>query len=86
MTIDPVTGTVGTPIPIGSEPTVMAETSDGNYLYVGLSGANSLAQFDLLHQSLKATIPFRPYTIRDGNQRGRYLAGRHARQLIRHWQ
>ena len=57
VTIDPVTSKVGTPIPIGSEPTVMTETSDGNYLYVGLSGADSLAQFDLLHQSLKSTIP-----------------------------
>jgi len=57
VSIDPVTGTVGTPIPIGSEPTVMTETSDGNYLWVGLSGANSVAQFDLLHQSLKSTVP-----------------------------
>ena len=57
VSIDPVTSKVGTPIPIGSEPTVMTETSDGNYLYVGLSGAKSVAQFDLLHQSLKSTIP-----------------------------
>jgi hypothetical protein len=56
-TIDPYTGTVGTPVPVGSGPNVMAETSDGNYLYIGLSGSNSLAQFDLLHQSLTATIP-----------------------------
>jgi trimeric autotransporter adhesin len=57
VSIDPVTGTVGAPIPIGSEPTVMTETSDGNYLWVGLSGADSVAQFDLLHQSLKSTVP-----------------------------
>jgi hypothetical protein len=57
VSIDPVTGTVGTPVPVGSQPTVMTETTDGNYLFIGLSGANSLAQFDLLHQSLKATIP-----------------------------
>ncbi len=35
----------------------MAETSDGKYLYVGLSGANSLAQFNLLNQTVDATIP-----------------------------
>ena len=57
VAIDPVTGTVGTPVPVGSEPTVMAETSDGNNLYISLTGANSLAQFDLLHQSVTNTIP-----------------------------
>jgi hypothetical protein len=57
VTINPFTGTVGTPVPVGSEPNVMAETSDGNYLYIGLSGSNSLAQYDLSNQSLKATIP-----------------------------
>jgi trimeric autotransporter adhesin len=57
VSIDPVTGKLGTPVPIGSEPTVMTETSDGNYLWVGLSGADSIAQFDLLHQSLKSTVP-----------------------------
>jgi hypothetical protein len=55
--INPVTGAVGTPVAVGSEPTVMAETTDGNYLYIGLSGANSLAQFNLLNQSVAATIP-----------------------------
>jgi hypothetical protein len=57
VAINPYTAAVGTPIAIGSEPNVMAETSDGNYLYVGLSGADSLAQFDLVQQKVKATIP-----------------------------
>lgn len=57
VSINPYSGSIGTPIAIGSQPTVMAETGDGNYLYVGLSGANSIAQFDLLNQSLKANIP-----------------------------
>jgi hypothetical protein len=57
VTINPVTGAVGTPVSVGSQPTVMAETSDGNYLYISLSGADGLAQFDVLHQSLRATIP-----------------------------
>ncbi len=57
VSINPATGVVGTPVLVGSQPTVMAETSDGNYLYIGLSGADSLAQFDLLHQNVKATIP-----------------------------
>ena len=57
VTINPNTGAVGTPIAIGSEPNVMAETTDGNYLWVGLSGSNKLAQFNLLTQSLTATFP-----------------------------
>jgi trimeric autotransporter adhesin len=57
VTVDPVTGNVGSPIAVGSEPNVMAETSDGDYLYIGLSGAASLARFNLLTQQLEATIP-----------------------------
>ena len=57
VSVNPFSLAVGTPVLVGSEPNVMAETSDGNYLYVGLSGANSLAQFDLASQTLTATIP-----------------------------
>jgi hypothetical protein len=57
VAINPETGAVGTPVPVGSQPTVMAETSDGNYLYVSLTGSNSLAKFNLLTQSMTATIP-----------------------------
>jgi hypothetical protein len=57
VSIDPVTGAAGTPVAVGSQPTVMAETTDGDYLYVGLKGADSLAKFNLLNQSLTATIP-----------------------------
>lgn len=57
VAINPATGVVGTPVALGSQPTVMAETSDGNYLYVSLNGSDSLAKFDLQAQSLTATIP-----------------------------
>lgn len=57
VSINPVTGAVGTPVNVGSQPTVLAETTDGNYLWVGLSGADSLAQFNLQNQSVSATIP-----------------------------
>lgn len=59
VAINPLTASVGTPVAVGSQPTVMAETSDGNYLYIGLSGSDSLAQFNLLTQSLGATIPLK---------------------------
>ncbi|MGB6745293.1 MAG: DUF11 domain-containing protein, partial [Terracidiphilus sp.] len=57
VAINPFTGAVGAPVAVGSQPTVMAETTDGDYLYIGLSGADSLAQFDLLTQSVTATVP-----------------------------
>jgi trimeric autotransporter adhesin len=57
VSVNPFSLAVGTPVLVGSEPTVMAETSDGKYLFIGLSGANSLAQFDLSNQTLTATIP-----------------------------
>jgi hypothetical protein len=55
--INPVTGVAGAPVAVGSQPTVMTETTDGDYLFIGLSGSNSLAQFNLLNQSVTATIP-----------------------------
>ncbi len=57
VAVNPVTGSVGTAINVGSQPSMMTETSDGNYIYIGLSGANSVAKFNLLTQSLTATIP-----------------------------
>ena len=57
VAINPLTASVGTPVTVGSEPNVMAETSDGKILWVGLKGSSSLAQFNLLQQSLTATIP-----------------------------
>jgi trimeric autotransporter adhesin len=54
--INPATGAVGTPVAVGSQPTVMAETTDGNYLYIGLSGSASLAKFDLNQQQVVNTI------------------------------
>ena len=57
VSINPFTGAVGAPVFVGSQPTVMAETSDGKYLFIGLSGANSVAQFDLEQRKLIATIP-----------------------------
>ena len=57
VSIDPVSGSIGNPIQVGSEPNLLSETSDGNYLYIGLSGAKSLGRFNLLNQSLDLTVP-----------------------------
>ncbi|WP_183814494.1 DUF11 domain-containing protein [Tunturibacter empetritectus] len=57
VVIDPTTGSVGTPIQVGSEPNLLSETSDGNYLFIGLSGAKSLGRFNLLNQTMDVTVP-----------------------------
>ncbi len=57
VAIDPTTGNIGSPIQVGSEPNLLSETSDGNYLYIGLSGAKSLGRFNLVSQALDLTVP-----------------------------
>lgn len=47
VAIDPVTGTVGSPVPVGSEPRILAPTDDGQFLYVGLDGASAIRRVDL---------------------------------------
>ncbi|WP_129206981.1 IPT/TIG domain-containing protein [Silvibacterium dinghuense] len=62
VAVDPTTGAVGTPVTVGSEPNLLSETSDGNYMYIGLSGAKSLGRFNLLTQALDLTVPLPPIT------------------------
>ncbi len=45
--INPVTGVVGTPISVGSNPNRIAVSSDGSTAYVGLDGANAVRKVDL---------------------------------------
>ena len=47
VSVDPVTGTLGIPIPVGSEPNRMGITSDGKYLWVALDGADAVRKVDL---------------------------------------
>ncbi|AFL86420.1 hypothetical protein Terro_0069 [Terriglobus roseus DSM 18391] len=47
VSMDPATGALGRPIPVGSEPNKLAITSDGKYLWVGLDGANGVRKVDL---------------------------------------
>jgi hypothetical protein len=57
VSVDPNTGTVGQPILVGSEPNLVTETSSGNYIYVGLSGAKALGRFNMSTQAIDATVP-----------------------------
>jgi hypothetical protein len=45
--IDPVTATVESYVWIGSEPSRLAVSSDGRYLYAALNGANAIRRLDL---------------------------------------
>ncbi|MBA2733362.1 MAG: hypothetical protein H0U54_10775, partial [Acidobacteria bacterium] len=56
--IDPVTGTVGTPVFIGSEPNKLALADDGQTLYVALDGASALRRFNLLTKTPGQQFPF----------------------------
>jgi uncharacterized repeat protein (TIGR01451 family) len=47
VAIDPVTGSIGTPLNVGSEPNPLSESSDGNRLYIGLGGSESLTFVNL---------------------------------------
>jgi hypothetical protein len=47
VSMDPATGALGTPIPVGSEPNKLAITSDGKFLWVGLDGASGVRKVDL---------------------------------------
>ncbi len=55
VAITPETSTVGTPVSIGSQPTKMALTSDGQILYTILSGSQSIARFNMLTQAADFT-------------------------------
>jgi len=47
VSIDPLTGTLSAPVFIGSEPTRLAVSDDGQYLYVVLSGSNAVRRMAL---------------------------------------
>jgi hypothetical protein len=42
---DPFSGAVGIPVNVGSEPNRMAVSDNGQYIYVGLDGANAVRRF-----------------------------------------
>src|SRR5205807_2476078 len=49
--IDPVSGALGSPVFVGSEPDKLALSDDNQYLYVGLDGAAAVRRFDLASQT-----------------------------------
>ena len=47
VSIDPLTGALGSPVFVGSEPTRISISDDGQYLYAVLSGSNSVRRLNL---------------------------------------
>lgn len=47
VAIDPVSATAGAPVFVGSDPSVLAATDDGQYLYIGFAGASVVRRFDV---------------------------------------
>ena len=54
--LDPVSGTVIASFPIGPDPTRMEQTDNGQYLYVVVSNATAVRQFDLDARRVNFTI------------------------------
>jgi hypothetical protein len=54
--ITPATATIGTPVFVGSQPTKMAISDDGNIMYVLLGGANSFVRFNLTTQQSEFSV------------------------------
>jgi hypothetical protein len=70
--VDPLTGTTGTPIPVGIDPVKLALADNGQYLYVGLDGENAFQRIDVAAQAVDLTVPLvmepttPPYQIEPG--------------------
>jgi len=56
--ISAATGTVGTPIPVGRNPVILAASTDGKYLYVALAGDQAIQRINLQTQAIERTFPF----------------------------
>jgi hypothetical protein len=56
LPINPLTGAMGTPIPVGNNPGKLALSSDGAYLYVGLNGDHTLQRINLSTSQIERTF------------------------------
>jgi trimeric autotransporter adhesin len=66
VSVDPVTGALGTPIPVGSEPNRLAISSDGQNLWVALDGASAVRQVNLATGTAGLQFPIPADTVFEG--------------------
>jgi hypothetical protein len=57
VTLDPASGTTGTPVFVGSEPDILALSGDRHFLYVGLDGEAAVRRFDTTTQTAGLRVP-----------------------------
>ena len=69
VTLDPATGTLGSPIPLGSQPDKMALSDDGQVLYVNEDGSTSVGRFNMLTRTLDFSVTVPADSSNDGNLR-----------------
>lgn len=55
--VDPVTGNISTSIPVGSDPSKLALSQNGQYLYTALNGTESVRRVDLAAQTAGLEFP-----------------------------
>ncbi len=55
LPINPRTATVGTPIPVGNDPGVLAASADGKYLYVALNADHTIQRINLSTKAIERT-------------------------------
>jgi hypothetical protein len=58
--IDPATGTPETPIPVGNNPSLLAASSDGAYLYVANATDLTVQRINLQTNAVDQTFPYPP--------------------------
>ena len=56
--IDPATGSMGAPIPVGHNPALLAASSDGSYLFVALQGDQTVQRINLGTGLVDRTFPY----------------------------
>jgi len=56
--ISPATGALGTPIPVGQDPRLLAASSDGSYLYVANQADHTVQRINLQTNAVDRTFPY----------------------------
>ena len=58
LPINPTTGKLGTPIPVGNDPQKMAASDDGKYMYVYVAGDGTIQRVNLQTSAVERTFSF----------------------------
>jgi hypothetical protein len=66
LPMNPANATAGAPIPVGNDPSVLAASVDGKYLYVALNADHSIQRINLATNTIERTFPL-PVDSQFGN-------------------